>query len=210
MKLITKTLLALVLTLFSVPGQTWASMPADELVRETSERMLTALKNEHDALKANPAKLYALTEEIILPHFDFERISSWVLGKYWREATPEQKNRFTQEFRNLLVRTYATAMLEYSGQEIKYLPFKADAGANTVTVRTEVVQPGGPAIPINYSLFVKEGEWKVYDVVVENTSLVASYRSSFANEIRQSGLDALIEKLASRSNQQSGKSAVAE
>lgn len=208
MKLMTKTLLALILTLFS--AWSWASMPADELVRETSERMLTVLKNEHDALKANPAKLYALTEEIILPHFDFERISSWVLGKYWREATPEQKSRFTQEFRNLLVRTYATAMLEYSGQEIKYLPFKADAGANTVTVRTEVVQPGGPTIPINYSLFVKEGEWKVYDVVVENTSLVANYRSSFANEIRQSGLDSLIEKLASRSNQQSGKSAVAE
>lgn len=208
MKLMTKTLLALILTLFS--AWSWASMPADEMVRETSERMLTALKNEHDALKANPAKLYALTEEIILPHFDFERISSWVLGKYWREATPEQKSRFTQEFRNLLVRTYATAMLEYSGQEIKYLPFKADAGASTVTVRTEVVQPGGPTIPINYSLFVKEGEWKVYDVVVENTSLVANYRSSFANEIRQSGLDSLIEKLASRSNQQSGKSAVAE
>ena len=209
MKLMTKTLIALILTLFSVPGQTWASMPAAELVRETSERMLTALKNEHDALKANPAKLYALTEEIILPHFDFERISSWVLGKYWREATPEQKSRFTQEFRNLLVRTYATAMLEYSGQEIKYLPFKADTGANTVTVRTAVVQPGGPAIQINYSLFVKEGEWKVYDVVVENTSLVANYRSSFANEIRQSGLDVLIEKLASRT-QQSGKTAVAE
>lgn len=208
MKLMTKTLLALILTLFCAGSS--ASMPADELVRETSERMLTALKNEHDALKANPAKLYTLTEEIILPHFDFERISSWVLGKYWREATPEQKSRFTQEFRNLLVRTYATAMLEYSGQQIKYLPLKTDSGANTVTVRTEVVQPGGPAIPINYSLFVKEGEWKVYDVVVENTSLVANYRSSFANEIRQSGLDALIEKLASRSNQQSGKSAVAE
>jgi phospholipid transport system substrate-binding protein len=208
MKLMTKTLLALLLTIFS--AWSWASMPADELVRETSERMLTALKNEHDAIKANPAKLYALTEEIILPHFDFERISSWVLGKYWREATPEQKNRFTQEFRNLLVRTYATAMLEYSDQEIKYLPFKADTGATTVTVRTEVVQPGGPAIPINYSLFVKEGEWKVYDVVVENTSLVANYRSSFANEIRQSGLDALIEKLASRNQQKSGKTAVAE
>ena len=209
MKLISKTLFALALALFSVPGQTWASVPADELVRETSEHMLATLKTERDAIKANPAKLYALTEQIILPHFDFERISSWVLGKYWREATPEQKSRFIQEFRNLLVRTYATAMLEYSGQEIKYLPFKADSGANTVTVRTEVVQAGGPAIPISYSLFVKEGEWKVYDVVIENTSLVANYRSSFANEIRQSGLDALIEKLASRS-QQSGKTAVAE
>ncbi len=207
MNLITKTLPALALLLSS--AWAWASMPAEELVRETSERMLTALKSEHDAIQKNPARLYALTEEIILPHFDFERISSWVLGKYWREATPQQKSRFTQEFRNLLVRTYATAMLEYSGQEIKYLPFKSEPGANTVTVRTEVVQPGGPAIPINYSLFVKEGEWKVYDVVVENTSLVANYRSSFANQIRQSGLDTLIEKLASRT-QQTGKSAVAE
>ncbi|MEO6696814.1 MAG: ABC transporter substrate-binding protein, partial [Gammaproteobacteria bacterium] len=127
MNAITKILFALLLVLGSIGVS--ASMPADELVRETSEHMLTALKKEHDAIKGNPAKLYALTEEIILPHFDFERISSWVLGKYWREATPEQKSRFTQEFRNLLVRTYATAMLEYSGQEIKYLPFKADAGA---------------------------------------------------------------------------------
>ena len=207
MNAIINTLFALLLALGSIGAS--ASMPADELVHETSERMLTALKKEHDAIKGNPAKLYALTEEIILPHFDFERISSWVLGKYWREATPEQKTRFTQEFRNLLVRTYATAMLEYSGQQIKYLPFKAESAATTVTVRTEVVQAGGPAIPINYSLFEKAGEWKVYDVVVENTSLVANYRSSFANEIRQSGLDTLIEKLASRS-QQSAKSAVAE
>ncbi len=171
---------------------------AQELVQQTSERMITAINAEHDTIKQNPERLYALVEEIVLPHFDFRRMSSWVLGKHWRGATEEQKEQFTREFRTLLVRTYATAMSEYSGQKIAYLPVKAAPDATEVTVRTEIEQPGSPSIPISYNLFLKEGTWKVQDVVIDNTSLVANYRSSFSSEVKRDGLDALISKLAAR------------
>jgi phospholipid transport system substrate-binding protein len=178
-----------------------AAPSAQELVQQTSDRMITAIKAERDIIKENPERLFALVEEIILPHFDFERMSSWVLGKHWRSATAEQKTQFTQEFRTLLVRTYATAMGEYSDQNITYLPVKAAPDATDVTVKTEIEQPGGPAIPITYNLFLKDGNWKVQDVVIDNTSLVANYRSSFSSEIKRDGLDALISKLAARNQQ---------
>ncbi|MEO5573813.1 MAG: ABC transporter substrate-binding protein [Gammaproteobacteria bacterium] len=178
-----------------------AAPSAQELVQQTADRMIAAIKSERAVINENPEHLYALVDEIILPHFDFERMSSWVLGKHWRAATPEQRTHFTQEFRTLLVRTYATAMGEYSDQKITYPPMKAAPDATEVTVRSEIEQPGGPSIPINYNLFLKNGNWKVQDVVIDNTSLVANYRSSFSSEIRRDGLDALIDKLAARNQQ---------
>lgn len=195
------TKLALATLLLLNSAWTLAAPSAQELVQQTSERMITAIKAERDVINENPARLYALVDEIILPHFDFERMSSWVLGKHWRGATPEQKTQFTQEFRTLLVRTYATAMGEYSDQKIAYLPVQAASDATDVTVRTEIEQPGGPSIPISYNLFLNDGNWKVQDVVIDNTSLVANYRSSFSSEIKRDGLDALISKLAARNQQ---------
>lgn len=193
---------AFVATLFFL-NSAWAfaNPSAQDLVEDTSDRMISAIESEHDTLKENPERLYALVEKIVLPHFDFERMSGRVLGKYWRSASTAQKTKFTQEFRTLLIRTYATAMAEYSGQKIIYLPLKDTADATEVTVRTEIEQPGGPSIPISYNLYQKNGNWKVQDVIIDNTSLVANYRSSFASEISRGGLDALISKLAERNQQ---------
>jgi phospholipid transport system substrate-binding protein len=187
------------LLLLNSVGASASPGAAQELVQQTSERMLSALKSEQSTIKANPARVYALADNIVLPHFDFQRMSSLVLGKYWRTATPEQQAQFTQEFRNLLVRTYATAMTEYSGQQINYLPLKAAPDASDVTVRTEILQPGGPPVGVNYSLYQKDGTWKVYDVIIEDISLVTSYRSSFASQIKRSSLDDLIAQLVARS-----------
>lgn len=202
MRYISKILIAALFTLYSL-GAAAAASEALDLVQQTSERMLSALEAEKGAIQADRSRVYALVEEVAAPHFDFERMSSWVLGKHWRTATPEQKARFIQEFRNLLVRTYGTAMAEYSGQKINFLPLKAAPDATDVSVGTVIEQPGGPPIQVNYSLYEKDGGWKVYDVVIENTSLVTNYRSSFASEIKNGGLDALIDKLAARS-QRSG------
>lgn len=169
-----------------------------EVVRSTSEQMLDRLRAERSLIEAEPARLYGLVEDIVLPHFDFRRMAQWVLGKYWRRATPEERERFTSEFRTLLVRTYSTALLDYTDQEIHYLPLKLPEGASDATVRTEVVQPGGPPIPIDYRMYWDGSEWKVYDVAINGVSLVANYRSTFAAEIRQRGLDALIARLAER------------
>jgi phospholipid transport system substrate-binding protein len=173
----------------------------ETLVRQTSERMLTVLKQQHDVIKAEPARLYGLVDDIVLPHFDFERMARWVLGKNWRQATPEQQQRFVVEFRNLLVRTYGTALLEYNDEEVRFLPLRMSAGADEVTVRTEVQKPGGLPIPINYSMYLRADGWKVYDVVIDGISLVSNYRTEFSAQIRSGGIDALIARIAERNTQ---------
>jgi phospholipid transport system substrate-binding protein len=179
-----------------------ADLPDPEsLVRQTSERMLGVLKEQRDVIKAQPARLYGLVDDIVLPHFDFERMSRWVLGKNWRQATPEQQQRFVVEFRNLLVRTYGTALLEYNDEQVRYLPLRMSADAREVNVRTEVQKPGGMPIPISYSMYRRDDGWKVYDVVIDGISLVSNYRTDFSAQIRSGGIDALIARLAERNAQ---------
>lgn len=188
--------LALVLMWFSAaPVQ--ASVEAQQLVIDTSTKVLERLRQERERLQANPELIYPMVEDLVLPHFDFERMSIWVLGKNWRKANKQQQQEFIGAFRTLLVRTYAKALLEYTDQNINYLPFHAEEGAKRVTVRTEVAQSGGVNIPINYSMFLnREGKWKVYDISVDGISLVTNYRTSFASEIRQGGIDKLLHRLA--------------
>jgi phospholipid transport system substrate-binding protein len=190
---------ALVLALLLGAAAAWAQ-PEEPgaLVRETSDRMLAVLKEQRDVIKAEPARLYGLVDEIVLPHFDFERMSRWVLGKHWRQASAEQQREFVNQFRTLLVRTYGTALLEYTDQQVKFLPVRISADGRDATVRTEVVKPGAPAIPINYSMYLGDHGWKVYDVVIDGISLVSNYRTTFAAEIRNHGIDALIRRLADR------------
>lgn len=173
----------------------------EALVRETSERMLVVLKEQHAVITAEPSRLYELVHEIVLPHFDFERMARWVLGKHWKRATPEQQQRFVNEFRTLLVRTYGTALLDYTNQKINYLPMRKSENSEDVTVRTEVIQPGGQPIPINYSMFHRDDGWKVYDVSIDGISLVSNYRTDFSNQINTAGLDGLIQKLVERNAQ---------
>lgn len=175
------------------------------LVQETSEKMLAKLKAEKDLLKQEPGRIYELVNEIVIPHFDFEYMSQLVLGKYWRRASAEQRHDFTEQFRTLLVRTYAKSLNEYSDQVINFLPFREVSGGGDVTVRTEVDQPGGFPIPIDYRLHQKGGEWKVFDVIIDDVSLVTNYRSSFSKEIRRGGIDALIAKLTKRNKEATGE-----
>ena len=149
-------------------------------------------------MEAHPEKLYSLINELVIPHFDFVSMSKWVLGRNWREATEGQQQKFVSEFRTLLVRTYAKALLEYSNETIQYLPVENNPDSNIVVVKTEIHQPGSKPVPINYSMHISGGEWKVVDVVVDGISLIATYRGSFASEIRKSGMDALIAKLTER------------
>jgi phospholipid transport system substrate-binding protein len=142
-----------------------------------------------------------LVDKIVLPHFDFYKMSSRVLGKYWRRASDEQKEKFTKEFRILLVRTYAKALVDNMDQTIDYMPVHAPENAEDVTVKTEIPQQGSFPLPIDYSMYLTNGEWKVYDVEIDGISLVINYRTTFANEIRQAGLDKLIAKLSSRNEQ---------
>ena len=172
---------------------------AEEIVKTTADQVIDRLVAQRTELDAHPEKIYSLIDELIIPHFDFISMSKWVLGKTnWNSANQQQQEQFVNEFRVLLVRTYAKALLEYSDHEIKYLPIETNPNSNIAVVKTEIQQPGANAVPINYSMHVSGGEWKVVDVAVDGISLVATYRGSFASEIRKNGMDALINKLAER------------
>jgi phospholipid transport system substrate-binding protein len=192
-------LIMLLASVGSAPS--WAIQSPQDMVEQTTNQMLDKLRAEKKVSDENPGRIYELVNEIVLPHFDFERMSSWVLGKYWRTATPEQRKAFVQQFRTLLVRTYAKSLSSYTDRKITYLPFRGGPQQTDVKVRTQVDQPGGFPIPIDYDLYLKGDEWKVYDVTIDGVSLVTNYRTTFANQIRQDGLDKLIASLSSRNKQ---------
>jgi phospholipid transport system substrate-binding protein len=188
----------LLLPSFIAPAQATVA-DAEKVVRDTTNQVVDRLVAEKAQLDAHPERIYELIHELVIPHFDFASMSKWVLGKNWREASQEQRDSFVSEFRTLLVRTYAKALLEYSEEEIKFLPSEPNPGSNLIVVKTEVDQPGGTLpIPIHYRMHVSGGEWKVVDVSVDGVSLVSTYRGSFASEIQKQGLDGLIAKLADR------------
>jgi phospholipid transport system substrate-binding protein len=178
-----------------------SDLAPDALVKATATDVLDIIKKDKDIQSGDMRKISALAEEKILPHFDFERMSRMVLGKHWSRATKEQQQQFIAEFRSLLIRTYASALTKYRNQTIEYKPFRAQPSDTEVTVKTQIVQPGGQPLPIDYSLVKKEDGWKVYDVAIEGVSLVTNYRGQFSTEVRQSGMDGLIQRLAEKNKQ---------
>ncbi|MGD8430240.1 MAG: ABC transporter substrate-binding protein [Ectothiorhodospiraceae bacterium] len=176
-----------------------ASLSAPEkLVRDTTDQVLQVLKEHKTEIKENPNRVYGYVRELVLPHFDFKLMSQFVLARAWRSASQEQREKFVDEFRTLLIRTYGKSLAEYSGQTVDFLPMQSDPSRGRVTVRTEIIQEDGPKIPLDYNLYKTDDGWKVFDVVVDGISLVQNYRSSFNDEIRNGGLDALIQRLAKR------------
>ena len=170
-----------------------------KLVKDASDMMLASLEDNKAELESDPDKIYKLVENQLTPYFDFEKMTKLALGKNWRGLDKKQQAQFVEEFRLLLIRTYSTAMLEYSDQQINMLPFRDDLSRKRVNVPMEIIQPSGPSIPMALSLYENDSnEWKVYDVRIDGISLVTNYRSSFATEIRNKGADQLIADLAQR------------
>jgi len=173
---------------------------AQALAEETTEKLLQTFENQREAIEQNQDRLYDLVDEIVLPHFDFVIMSRRVLGKYWREASPEQRRRFVEEFKTLLVHTYAVALLEYKDQKIVFLPPRERSDGSQVSIRMQILQTAGPTIPMSYDLYLRDDAWKVYDVAVDGVSLVINFRSTFAAEIRRNGVDGLIARLAEKNH----------
>jgi len=189
---------ALLLSVLLLGNLAAAIQEPQALVQETTDKIVSVLNTNQDKIKAEPDHLLDIVDTIVAPHFDFERMSSWVLGKYWRKASADEKTRFAQEFRTLLVRTYAKALNDNYDKQIDMLAPRKRKDGKQVTVRTEIQQSGGFPIPISYKMHVKNGAWKIFDVSVDGISLVANYRSSFAKEIRKDGLEKLIARLVDR------------
>lgn len=168
---------------------------AEAVVRGTAEKVLEVVNRERELLNREPERIYGIVDEYIIPHFDFQRMSQRVLGKFWHRASEEQQTKFVAQFQTLLVHTYAAALREYSNQKVEYLPSRPREDGE-VSVRTQIVQVGSPPIPIQYEMYKNPNGWKVYDITIDGVSLVINYRSTFASEIRSNGLDGLIERLA--------------
>jgi phospholipid transport system substrate-binding protein len=174
-----------------------AEVAPDLLAREVTDKIVVLLKANKNVYTKDHKKLYAMVDEHVLPNFDFRAMSRTVLGRYWRTADEEQRARFTREFRDLLVRTYATALLKYNDETIVYLPFRLSPDDRTATVKSEVRRTdGGPPIAINYSFYRTDAGWKVYDVTIEGASLVTTYQSTYSARVQREGVNALIVNLA--------------
>ncbi|MCA1924741.1 MAG: ABC transporter substrate-binding protein [Thiobacillus sp.] len=176
-----------------------ADMAPDVLARTTTQDVIALLKQDKDIQNGNLNKVYQLVEAKILPNFDFNRMTQLAVGKNWPRATAQQKQALVTEFRNLLVRTYATSLTAFSNQSIDFKPLVMKPDDDDVTVRSEIRQPGGQPLPIDYSMYKTAFGWKVYDVSIDGVSLVTNYRASFASAIRQGGIDGLIKTLAAQS-----------
>ena len=173
-----------------------------ELVRQTANQVLSDVTAKKQELESNPRKILKLVEKTVAPHFDFQAMTRLAMGRYWRQASDREQERLSTEFKDMLVRTYGSALLSYSGQEIQYQPVLKQSDAERVTIPTRVTQRGAPSIPIDYRLHRNDGKWKVYDVVIDGVSLVTNYRSSFASEVRRGGIEGLIQTLAERNRKQ--------
>jgi phospholipid transport system substrate-binding protein len=188
----------------SVADELHTGNPQD-IVRSTADRVLTEVTANKAQLDKDPSGIYQLVEGTVVPRFDFKAMSQSALGRYWRRATPDQQVKVTKEFKELLVRTYAVALLSYSGQQIEYLPVRLQSRENDVMIPTRIDPgTGAPPVPINYRMHLVDGQWLVYDVVIDGISLVTNYRSTFASAVRSRGIDGLIQQLAERNQQLRG------
>ena len=170
----------------------------DELVRRTTTDVLNIIKQDKDIQGGNTRKIVELAEEKVLPNFNFARMTQLAVGKNWREASDVQKQALTKEFRTLLVRTYSTSLAQYRNQAIEVKPTKFAPADTEVTVKTLISQPAGQAIPLDYSMEKTAQGWKAYDILIDGVSLVTNYRSTFAEEVRKSGIDGLVKTLTDR------------
>lgn len=170
----------------------------DAIVRKNTNEILAAIKADKDLAAGDQKKIEKLADEKVLPYFNFVRMTQLAVGRNWRDASDAQKKSLIDEFRTLLVRTYSTSLTQYRNQTIEVKPTKMAAGDTEVVVKTQVNQPGGQPIPIDYSMEKTDNTWKVFDVLIDGVSLVTNYRSSFNTEIQKSGIDGLIKSLSER------------
>ncbi|WP_333878462.1 MlaC/ttg2D family ABC transporter substrate-binding protein [Methylobacter sp.] len=171
--------------------------PPQQIIQSVSTQLQKKLQDK--TFTQNFAQVTQFVNGVISLHTDFDRIAPLVLGKYWKTATTAEQDRFKREFQTLIVRTYSRAFVEYNNWTLHFMPLEMSNEATKVVVKTEVLQPGLQPVNVNYRMFLNNGEWKVYDIMIEGVSLVTNYRSTFNEEIQTKGsLSAVIDGLAKR------------
>ena len=175
-----------------------AQLGPHELVSKVAQDTLKDLDAHRSEYKQDPKKVRQLVDKNMLPHFDTKYAAQLVLGKHWRSATPEQRDRFVEAFYQSLLQNYGEALLEFTPDRLRILPFQGKPDDPVATVRSEVRRDNGSRVPVNYSLRRTPNGWKAYDVQIEGVSYVKSFRTDFNAEIQQKGLESVIERLESQ------------
>jgi phospholipid transport system substrate-binding protein len=180
----------------------WAIPSPVEVLQNTSNRLILELQRNQATLKTKPQIVYGIVDQILLPHVDIESMSSKALGRAWSNATRSQQQSFEDQFVTLLVRTYSSALAQYTNERVIFLPLREDFNNQSfVEVKSRIIRESGPQINLNYRMLRVQGQWKLYDFSVDGVSIIESFRSQFVEELRQSGIDGLISKLAQHNNQ---------
>ncbi|GAB4562631.1 MAG: ABC transporter substrate-binding protein [Rhizobacter sp.] len=174
-----------------------AQQAPDALVKQVSSEVLDAARADKSIQAGDVNKVMLLVEAKVMPHVNFQRMTSSAVGRYWRQATPDQQKRLQEEFKVLLVRTYSGALAQVKDQTVQLKPLRAGANDAEVVVKTEIRGKGDP-IQLDYRMEKADAGWKIYDVNVLGIWLVENYRNTFAQEISAGGIDGLITKLAER------------
>ncbi len=204
-KRFTSWLFAAALGLGGALAHAQADKAPDELIKQVSTDVLESVKADKSIKAGDVAKVVALVDTKVMPYVDFQRMTASAVGRYWRQATPEQQKRLEEEFKILLVRTYSGALAQVQDQTVELQPMRASPTDKEVVVRTLVHGRGDP-IQLDYRLEKASSGWKIYDVNVLGVWLVENYRNSFAQEIGANGVDGLIAKLVERNKSIAAKS----
>jgi phospholipid transport system substrate-binding protein len=171
--------------------------PPEQVIQNVSETLQKKLQDK--VFTKDFLQVTQFVNGVIEPHTDFNKIAPLVLGKHWKAATPEEQQRFKQEFQTLLIRAYSRAFVEYSEWKISFMPLEISDEATKAIVKTKVLQPGRQPINVDYRMFLSNDEWKVYDIMIDGVSLVTNYRSTFNDEIQNKGsISAVIDWLAKK------------
>ena len=173
----------------------------DVLLKGVTADVIAIIRQDKDIQAGVPAKVAEVVETRILPLFDFARMTQLAVARNWNTATPEQQKSLTTEFRTLLVRTYSTALSNYRDQAIDFKPLRSAPGDTEVTVKSVVKQAGTDPLSMDYDMAKRADGWKVYDIKIDGISLITTYRETFANKVREGGVDGLIKSLADKNRQ---------
>ncbi|MGI9317594.1 MAG: MlaC/ttg2D family ABC transporter substrate-binding protein [bacterium] len=185
--------------------QAQAKISPEQAIEGAVQQLLDEFTQRRAELRGNKSALYDMVDEFTRPHFDFDKISKLVLAKNWKQASEEQRLAFGEEFRTLLIRTYATALFQYTGKETMEFTssaIKERKGVMSATVESEVTLSEGPGIPVKYSMILgKDDNWKIYNMTIAGVNMVTSYRKTYGASIRSLGLDGLIESMREANSQ---------
>lgn len=195
---ISKFILLLSAALVSVSAQAADVKAPDKVVQETTVQIQQLLRDNQAKYKADNKLYYKVVNDVIVPHFDVPYIGRLVLGRNAKTATDEQRTRFQNAFKDMLIRSYANALLDnYDSVKVEWKPLRLDANATDVVVNSALLRDGKPPVPVGFAMRLVNNDWKIYDITVENISLVINFRSQINEEIKKNGLDSVITRMES-------------